>query len=418
MSKGWREGPYHVPTELHHRPGYFVNYMQEVQLKAADITTSMVRVIDATAGKYSVQSSSGPRVYAVDFGHETGRPSCTCYEFARHHLPCKHFAAVFMHRQLSFSSLPTSYTQHPMLTADPAYMAGRGTGSMQQHESLVTPPPQQPTDDVQQLAPDDETELGRTARWFREVLSDINNLTYLSTSTAVLHEAGNLLVDIQRIVERSCPADVLHVLPSVTKKRPVPRRQFTSPELPPRKRCRTKGRQTSSVGDEDEETGSAPANTATTAETTNEQASTPSVLADAANEAQQTGVSSTVNEGAQSAAAGKRKKKAVRFSADTKKIPDFFRPSPCPEPAVPDKLSVSVSQLSSFANLLGIPLITRKATVKNVDSCFGTRSSSHVSVSGYKISLSKSDLMSVTTGQCLCDNVSTTCNHLWLCLLD
>ena len=89
-----------------------------------------------------------------------------------------------------------------------------------------------------------------------------NSLTYVSTSAVVLEEAGKLLVNIRRIVERSCPADVLHVLPSVKKKHPVPRRQFTSPELPPRKRRRTKVRQTSAVGDEDMETGSAAANTA------------------------------------------------------------------------------------------------------------------------------------------------------------
>jgi len=70
-------------------------------------------------------------------------------------------------------------------------------------------------------------------------------------------------------------------------------------------RRRTKGRQTSSVGDEDEKSGSAVANTATTAEATTEAVSRTSVSADVANTAQQTGVSSTVVEGAQSVAAGK-----------------------------------------------------------------------------------------------------------------
>ena len=59
-------------------------------------------------------------------------------------------------------------------------------------------------------------ELGRVARWFHEMLSDINNLKYLSTSAAVLEEASKLIVNIRCIVERSCPADVL---PSVLKKR-------------------------------------------------------------------------------------------------------------------------------------------------------------------------------------------------------
>ena len=47
-------------------------------------------------------------VYTINFGHNTCLQSCTCYEFTQHNLPCKYFTAVFMHQQMSFSSLNTS----------------------------------------------------------------------------------------------------------------------------------------------------------------------------------------------------------------------------------------------------------------------------------------------------------------------
>ena len=429
MSAGWRQGPDHVPSELHYRPGYFVRYMQDVQLKAADMTPSMVRVVDASAGKYSVQSSSGPRVYAVDFGHDTGRPSCTCYEFARRHLPCKHFATVFLYQQLSFSSLPASYTQHPMLTGDPAYMGNHAAGVQQQEEQFAAPsddvPPPLPArdEDVEASAePDDDTELGRAARSFREVLADLNSLTYLSQSALVLDEVCKLLVNMRNLVARSCPADVMHLLPDVKKKR----RQFTSPELPPRKRRRAEMKQTTA---DDECSGSPSAvdvgveSTSVPAESAQQapqpprkrrrfrtvadevESASPAAVADTGD------VSSCVEAAKQqprvACTSQAKNKKKVTFAAHAK-VSDFFEPAGArTERSQP----VSTSQpQSAFHKLASLPELLLRPTVRSVTACFPAERSS--CTSGINVSLSKADMLTVVKGHWMMDNVSTSCTEI------
>ena len=116
MSSGWRQGPADIPTEFHHRPGHLIRHMQDVTSKAVSISSDMVMTNDA--GYHTVRSSQRKTVYKVDIGDAERMPSCSCYAFQRHHLPCKHFAAVFLHKQLTWSSLPANYRDHPILTCD------------------------------------------------------------------------------------------------------------------------------------------------------------------------------------------------------------------------------------------------------------------------------------------------------------
>ena len=45
-------------------------------------------------GRFQFTSASG-KVQKVDFGKETGVPSCTCVDWMRFHIPYKHFFAIF-----------------------------------------------------------------------------------------------------------------------------------------------------------------------------------------------------------------------------------------------------------------------------------------------------------------------------------
>ena len=56
----------------------------------------------------------------VNFDHHNkDMPSCTCKDWQRFHLPCKHFFAIFQHRaNWQWEQLPQPYLQSAYLSAD------------------------------------------------------------------------------------------------------------------------------------------------------------------------------------------------------------------------------------------------------------------------------------------------------------
>ena len=75
-------------------------------------------------GRFQVTSASG-KVHKVDFGKETGVPSCTCLDWMRFHIPCKHFFAIFSNEtDSSWYSLPPTYLASPLLSSDQEALLG------------------------------------------------------------------------------------------------------------------------------------------------------------------------------------------------------------------------------------------------------------------------------------------------------
>ena len=67
--------------------------------------------------------SSKGKVYTVNFGttSEDKMPNCTCPDWRTHHIPCKHFFAVFQHRTLwTWNSLPKEYLESAYISIDKA----------------------------------------------------------------------------------------------------------------------------------------------------------------------------------------------------------------------------------------------------------------------------------------------------------
>lgn len=79
-----------------------------------------VHDIDAAAGIFEVEKTSGGR-HTVDFGttDPNEMPSCTCKDWVRYHLPCKHFFSIFTNRQdWGWDKLPSGYLQSAYLSTD------------------------------------------------------------------------------------------------------------------------------------------------------------------------------------------------------------------------------------------------------------------------------------------------------------
>ena len=69
-------------------------------------------------GVFEVNKTNGSK-HVINFGCEASSPSCTCKDWVRWHIPCKHFFAVFNYvPEWGWSSLPQSYLESAYLSMD------------------------------------------------------------------------------------------------------------------------------------------------------------------------------------------------------------------------------------------------------------------------------------------------------------
>ena len=59
--------------------------------------------------------------HTTDIGVASKEPSCSCKDWIKHRIPCKHFFAVFrLHPEWSWERLPSEYLRSPYLSLDTA----------------------------------------------------------------------------------------------------------------------------------------------------------------------------------------------------------------------------------------------------------------------------------------------------------
>ena len=106
----------YVPEFLRGRPQSVILHCLDQQTKARKYSASDVTTT-TREGVFEVTKTNGSQ-HTVDFGCATC-PSCTCKDWIRWHIPCKHFFAVFNHvPEWKWSSLPPSYLESAYLSMD------------------------------------------------------------------------------------------------------------------------------------------------------------------------------------------------------------------------------------------------------------------------------------------------------------
>ncbi|KAL3220276.1 hypothetical protein MRX96_029959 [Rhipicephalus microplus] len=101
-----------VPEYLHNRPRSVVLHIMSRLAAAGDIDQKSATP-GPCQGTFHVKSSSSEKVsHCVDFAE----PSCTCHDFRKHELPCKHFCAIFLSdKDWGFDKLPEGYRNGPLM---------------------------------------------------------------------------------------------------------------------------------------------------------------------------------------------------------------------------------------------------------------------------------------------------------------
>ena len=89
--------------------------------KASEIPCSSITKLNVM--QFTAASASKKGVcYELIFGNETEKeriqPSCQCFVFRCCHLPCKHFAALFLLGVADWNAFPDFYRNNPFFTVD------------------------------------------------------------------------------------------------------------------------------------------------------------------------------------------------------------------------------------------------------------------------------------------------------------
>ena len=117
---------------LHNRPRGVILHCLDRISRSSKYAPESVYDIHTEQGTFEVEKTAGGR-HTVKFGIDTPdeMPSCTCRDWQRHHIPCKHFFAVFHHRSdWPWERLPSTYQESAYLSMD--------TLALEQHFHIST----------------------------------------------------------------------------------------------------------------------------------------------------------------------------------------------------------------------------------------------------------------------------------------
>ena len=134
MDPTYRAYTTHVPSYLQGRPRNVILHCLARDEKARKtLSPSDVTGTDIENGVFLVIGKSGT-THTVNFGRQTGKPSCTCKDWIRNNFPCKHFFLVFITKgEWGWNSLPQTYLESPYLTRDDDSSQIPAENNLQQH---------------------------------------------------------------------------------------------------------------------------------------------------------------------------------------------------------------------------------------------------------------------------------------------
>ena len=106
-----------VPRYLQDRPRGTILHCLDRKASANKYDEANVCDVNTEIGCFVVCSKDNK--YTVNFGVSTGSPSCSCKDWKAHHLPCKHFFAVFKFRdKWTWNALPHQYLESEYVSVD------------------------------------------------------------------------------------------------------------------------------------------------------------------------------------------------------------------------------------------------------------------------------------------------------------
>lgn len=150
----------------------------------------------------------------VTFGGHDATPSCTCKEWQRTHLPCKHMFAIFRHKpDWGFENLSEAYRTSPFFTLDEDLIFPNNNNNTQpvieftKEERMAAD-----SEEIDNLMNIDKGNRPLPSRFkktvaaqCRELMNQAKSLTYIVDDTDILVQVRKSLKNCVKIMENSAP---------------------------------------------------------------------------------------------------------------------------------------------------------------------------------------------------------------------
>lgn len=205
-----------TPNYLHNRPRTVVEHCMK-RLHLTDQFGS--GDINGTSKSYTVKSTE--KTYQVTMGSEKEFPSCTCEDFRRNFLPCKHFFAVFKFSNQSWRNLSPLYIESPYLNLD----FGAINSTTREHDIVVSSDIAKTGDENQEK---DATGLQESIKLQRDVvaiLKALQNKAYICSNNDALSKCIPILTSADDLLSANAEKQEGLPLRQEDKFRNLPRRK-------------------------------------------------------------------------------------------------------------------------------------------------------------------------------------------------
>ena len=155
--------------------------------------------------------SSSNMAYHISFqGSPCGLPSCSCADWQLHHLPCKHFLAVFRHfENWGWNSLPSDYVTSPYLSLDPCCVTMGATEDRQPSHMDISEDDNtgeiESEANTSQLPLPSKARLGRARNSVGNLCAILRDYSYKCQDTGLLELTAKALTDVISKVKSALP---------------------------------------------------------------------------------------------------------------------------------------------------------------------------------------------------------------------
>ncbi|XP_028410162.1 uncharacterized protein LOC114532775 [Dendronephthya gigantea] len=217
-----------LPDVFRNRPRWVIDHISERITSSYEISWDDITVDSYKEGEFLVNCRRSDVEYKVQFGNSEKYPHCDCVDWTSTMLPCKHFVAVMRDiKDWSWSKFPESYRCSPYLTLDEIV----NPKTTEEHEASTSK-----TDDVTESSEATVSVLDSSqfhelafpkfnsrskSSICRDLLNDINNMTYSLSDDDVINRLNASLDDVLADIKLSFVEDEIVIEQDEVETKPV-----------------------------------------------------------------------------------------------------------------------------------------------------------------------------------------------------
>ncbi|VDI37852.1 Hypothetical predicted protein, partial [Mytilus galloprovincialis] len=206
-SSQYRQYNQHIPVFLHNLPRNVVSHCLTRFAYAANFSGE--HIDELSTGLLLVKSETEESLYyTVDLGSPENLLSCSCDDFLKSFLPCKHIFAVLRHTHYCWDDISCRYLESPYLQLDPDFISAEALDISTEADDLsnfleVSSVSGQP---ISCTSNNSTTAIDVSRRKLRESIKILDDLTFLSQSAFVMSEVNltveNLISNLKLTVDK------------------------------------------------------------------------------------------------------------------------------------------------------------------------------------------------------------------------